>query len=192
MKQRLLLPIPTLLIVATLLVAIAGCISESTTSSSWTHQQRKAMRRTLMQYRDMVYIDEMTDAEFIIFTNNVTDEIEAVHPLYTSVIDLPAVSDTIDMYITTTIVEQLDADGANIRHIYPYRELRKEGILPSGLSQKEQRSFYKCLARKVNDKYDNFSQFFQAVISNTTPTSEIATMEAECAKALFNYTPSTK
>ncbi len=145
-----------------------------------------------MQYRDMVYIDEMSDAEFIIFANNITEEIEAVYPLYTSVTELPAVSDTIDMYITTTIVEQLDADGANIRHIYPYRELRKQGVLPAKLSHKEQRSFYKCLARKVNAKYDNFSQFFQAVVDNTTPKSEIAKMEAECAKSLFDYTPPAK
>lgn len=174
-----------------LLLTIAGVActprATTTTSSEWTRQQRQQMRRTLLQYRDMVYIDEMTDAEFIIFANNVTDEIEYVYPLYTEFIEFPAVSDSIDMYVTTTIVEQLDADGANIRHIYPYRQLRRESILPEGLSRKELRAYYKCLARKINSEYSDFSEFFAAVVANTTNKGDITKLQAECAMSLFNY-----
>ncbi|MFI3269208.1 MAG: hypothetical protein SNG14_01625 [Rikenellaceae bacterium] len=175
----------TTLLVLAAFVTI-GCVTKSTTSK-WTNQQRKEMRRALHQYRDMVYLDEMTDAEFIIFANNVTDEIEAVHPLYTTFTAFPAVSDSIDMYVTTTIVEQLQADGSNMRHIYPYSELRRNGVLPSGLTRPQKRAFYKCLARKINAKYNDFEQFFQAVVANTTDTSAIAEMQQSCAKELFDY-----
>ncbi len=181
MKKRL---YTTLIALAA--VALIAC---SHSTSGWTHEQRKTVRRTLHQYREMVYLDELTNAEFLIFTGDVTDEIESAYPLYTNVLISPAMSDTMDMFITTMIVEQLDADGSNIEHIYPYRELKKSGILPKGLTRQQRRAFYKCLARKVNNEYSTFEQFLQAVIADTTDKGKIAEMEAECAKELFDYTP---
>lgn len=174
---------------STLLLAIAAITMIACTqgSSEWSHKQRKTMRRALHEYRDMVYIDQLTDAQFLIFADNVTEEIESDYPLYTNIISLPAMSDTIDMYITTTIIEQLDADGSNIRNIYPYRELKKEGIVPSGLDRKQQRAYFKCLARKINNTYSDFEQFFYAVMADTTNKSQIVALQASCAKSLFDY-----
>ncbi|MFI3248987.1 MAG: hypothetical protein R3Y39_07665 [Rikenellaceae bacterium] len=168
------------------LVAIT-LIACTTTKSEWTHEQRKTMRRALHEYREMVYLEELTDAEFFIFSDNVTDEIEAAYPLYANILALPDMGDTIDSFVTTAIVEQLDADGANMQHIYPYRDLVKEGTLPKKLTRQQRRAFYKCLARKVNNEYSDFEQFFAAVVANTTNKGKIASMEAECALELFDW-----
>ncbi|MFI3303814.1 MAG: hypothetical protein SNF68_05270 [Rikenellaceae bacterium] len=172
-------------------VTLIACVS---TTSTWNREQRRTIHRTLDQYRDMVYMDELTDAEFYIFADNATDIIEMNYPQYEEFVAMPAVNDSIQMVVTTIIVEQLDADGANIRHIYPYRELRKEGILPKALTRKEQRSFYKCLARKINAQYSNFATFLDAVIANTTDAGKIAEFQSDCAKTLFGWekTPPTE
>lgn len=173
----------------TSLLALAAItlIACTSTKSGWTHEQRKTMRRALHEYREMVYLDELTDAEFIIFSNDVTDEMEAAYPLYANVLELPDMSETVDTFVTTAIVEQLDADGANMAHIYPYRELVKEGVLPKKLSRQERRAFYKCFARKVNNEYSDFEQFFSAVVAGTTNKGEISKMESACAMELFKW-----
>lgn len=179
MKKRL---YSTLLALAA--ITLIAC---TTTKSEWTHEQRKTMRRALHEYREMVYLEELTDAEFLIFTGNVTEEIESAYPLYANVLALPNMDDTIDTFVTTAIVEQLDADGANMQHIYPYRELVKEGRLPSKLTRQQRRAFYKCLARKVNNEYANFEQFFAAVVAGTTNKGQIAALESACALELFDW-----
>ncbi len=172
---------------ALLALAAITTIACTTTKSEWTHEQRKTMRRALHEYREMVYLEELSDAEFIIFTGDVTDEIENTYPLYANILALPDMSGAIDSFVTTTIVEQLDADGANMQHIYPYRELVKEGRLPKGLTRQQRRAFYKCLARKINNEYSDFEQFFAAVVADTTDKGQIASMEAACALELFDW-----
>ncbi len=171
-------------LIAAASIALIAC---NTTTSEWTLEQRKSMRRAIHEYRDMVYIDELTDAEFFIFSDNVTDEIEATYPNYDEILTFPALSDTLESYVTTIIIEQLNADASNMSHIYPYRELRKEGMLPKALTRQQQRSFYKCFARKVNQQYSNFESFFEAVVYNTTNKSEISKMQSSCAKSLFDW-----
>lgn len=170
--------------ILTIAIAVFAC---TTTNSTWTREQRATIHRALQQYRDMVYLEELTDAEFYIFSDNATDVIEESYPNFTEIMEMPLFADSIGVIVNTIIVEQLDADGANIRHIYPYRELKKEQRLPRKLSRKEQRSFYKCLARKINAEYSDFGAFFNAVLADTTDTSQIATFEAECAKSLFDW-----
>lgn len=179
MKKRLI----TSLLALTAITLIACTSSQS----GWTHEQRKTMCRALHEYREMVYLEELTDAEFFIFSDNVTDEMEAAYPLYANILALPDMSETVDTFVTTAIVEQLDADGTNMQHIYPYRNLVKEGTLPKGLSRQQRRAFYKCLARKVNNEYSDFEQFFSAVVANTTNKGQIASMEAACAMELFDW-----
>ncbi|MFI3259833.1 MAG: hypothetical protein R3Y16_07040 [Rikenellaceae bacterium] len=176
----------------TLLIAAftIGLYSCNSTPSGWSNEQRKTIHRALGQYRDMVYLDEMTSAEFYIFSDNVTEIFEQNYPNYEEVVALPDIDNQIEAVITTVIVEQLDADGTNLRHIYPYRELRKECVLPRGLSRKEQNKFYKMLARKINDEYKSFETFFAAVVAGTTNKGVIASFQAECAKALFDWVPS--
>ena len=169
------------LIMAT--VAIVGCSQKA----KWNHDQRKAMRENLRQYRDMIYLQDLTDPEFLIFTDSVTGDIEAVYPVYTSFIEMDGVQDTIDMFVMTAIVDELDADAHNMRHIYPYRYLVSEGILPDRLTHEQQRDFYRCLAQKVNNTFLTVEQFLMAIVADTTANSTIKQLQGECANELFNW-----
>ena len=169
------------LIMAT--VAIVGCSQKA----KWNHDQRKAMRENLRQYRDMIYLQDLTDPEFLIFTDSVTGDIEAVYPVYTSFIEMDGVQDTIDMFVMTAIVDELDADAHNMRHIYPYQYLVSEGILPDRLTHEQQRDFYRCLAQKVNNTFLTVEQFLMAIVADTTANSTIKQLQGECANELFNW-----
>lgn len=169
------------LILAT--VAITGCSQKA----KWDHKQKQAMRENLRQYRDMIYLQDLTEPEFIIFTDSVTGNIEEVYPVYATFMQIPNVDDTIDMFVVTTIVEFLDADAHNMRHIFPYRYLVSQGILPDKLTHEQQRQFYKCLAQKVNNNYSSTEQFFNAILADTTASSQIATFQSQCANELFNW-----
>ena len=129
-------------------VAATGCSQQA----KWNHKQKQAMRESLKQYRDMIYLQDLTDPEFVIFTDGVALDIEEAYPVYTAFMALPGLNDTIDMFVVTEIVDQLDADAHNMRHIYPYRMLVAEGILPDKLTHEQQREFYRCFAQKVNSE----------------------------------------
>ena len=84
-------------------------------------------------------------------------------------------------------VDELDADAHNMRHIYPYNYLVSQGILPAGLTRDQQKAFYQCFAGKVNADYNTVSQFFNAVLADTTDLSQIRRMESQCANDLFEW-----
>lgn len=166
-----------------LTVAMAGCSQQA----RWNHKQKEAMRESLRQYRNMVYLEDLTDPEFVIFTDGVATEIEQAYPVYTTFIQMPGVNDTVDMFVITTIVEELNADAHNMRHIFPYRDLVSQGILPDRLTHEQQRQFYRCLAQKANAYYVTADQFFTAILADTASTSSIAQIQRQCANDLFNW-----
>ena len=88
------------------------------------HEQRKAMREALRSYRQMVYLDDLTDAEFVLFTDQVAGELEGTYPVY---------------------------------------------------------------AGKVNDTYDTMSQFFNAILADTTDMSQLRQLQGQCANDLFEW-----
>ena len=53
-----------LLCVSLLSMFAAGFVGCSQ-KREWNHEQRKAMREALRSYRQMVYLDDLTDAEFV-------------------------------------------------------------------------------------------------------------------------------
>lgn len=179
--KKILLCIPLLALFA---AGLAGCSQQR----RWNEQERKAMREALRDYRRMVYLDDLTDAEFALFADDVSGQLEASYPVYVTFLEMPGVSDTVDMVVVTTIVEELDADARNMRHIYPYPYLVAHGVLPAGLSYEQQHGFYKCFASKVNSTYRTMGSFFNAVLADTTDLSQIRQMELECANDLFGWT----
>ena len=164
-------------------MAITGCSQKA----KWDHQQKQAMRENLRQYRDMIYLQDLTEPEFVIFTDSVTGNIEEVYPVYATFMQIPNVDDTIDMFVITTIVEELNEDAHNMRHIFPYRYLVSQGILPDKLSHEQQRAFYKCLAQKVNNNFTSTKQFLNAILTDTTANSQISQFQSQCANELFNW-----
>ena len=159
--KKILLCIPVLALFA---AGLAGCSQQR----RWNDQERKAMREALRDYRQMVYLDDLTDAEFSLFADDVSGQLEASYPVYVTFLEMPGVSDTVDMVVVTTIVDELNADARNMRHIYPYPYLVAQGVLPAGLNYEQQHGFYKCFASKVNNTYQTMGAFFNAVLADTT------------------------
>ena len=165
-------------------IALASCSQQT----KWNHEQRKALREALRSYRDMVYLQDLTEPEFIIFTDGVVGDIETAYPAYATFIELPAVDDTVDMFVVTAIVDELNEDAANMRHLYPYHTLVKQGILPDKLTHDERHAFYKCLAQKVNNYYISVDAFLSDVIkSDTSSQTQIGKFQSECANDLFDW-----
>ena len=178
--KKLLLCLPLLALFA---AAFPGCSKQR----QWNHDQRKAMREALRDYRKMVYLDDLTDAEFVLFTDQVAGTLENAYPVYVEFIQMEGVDDTVDMVVVTEIVDELNADARNMRHIFPYNLLVAQGVLPAGLDHDQQRAFYNCFAQKVNDTYFTMNQFFNAILADTTDMSQLSQLQSQCANDLFQW-----
>ena len=155
----------------------------------WNREQRQALREMLRDYRKMVYLNNLTEAEYMLFADQVAADIEQAYPVYTTFVELPAVNDTVQVYVLTTIVEQLNTDARNMRHLFPYNSLVQTNVLPSGLDRTEQNAFYRCLAQRVNNTYPTIDSFVNAVVSDTTSISmsTITQLQQQCANDLFGW-----
>ena len=176
-----------LLLSLTLLALVTAGFSGCSKQRQWNHEQRKAMREALRSYRQMVYLDDLTDAEFGLFSDAVAGTLENAYPVYVEFIQMEGVDDTVDMVVVTEIVDELNADARNMRHIFPYNVLVAQGILPQGLDHDQLKAFYNCLATKVNNTYSSTGQFFNAILADTTNLSQISQLESQCANDLFNW-----
>lgn len=176
-----------LLLSLTLLALVAAGFSGCSKQREWNHEQRKAMREALRSYRQMVYLDDLTDAEFGLFSDAVAGTLENAYPVYVEFIQMEGVDDTVDMVVVTEIVDELNADARNMRHIFPYNVLVAQGILPQGLDHDQLKAFYNCLATKVNNTYSSMGQFFNAILADTTNLSQISQLESQCANDLFDW-----
>ena len=179
--KKILLCVPLLAIFA---AGFFGCSQQR----QWNHEQRKAMREALRSYRQMVYLDDLNDAEFVLFTDEVAGQLENSYPVYVEFVQMQGVDDTVDMVVVSTIVDELNADARNMRHLYPYEYLVEQDVLPTGLDREQQRAFYECFADKVNSYYYTRGQFFDAVLADTTDVSQIARFQQDCAADLFGWT----
>ena len=168
--------------------AVVGGIFACGEQARWNREERQAMRNILRDYRKMVYLNNLTEAEYMLFTDRVLASVEEDYPIYTTFVEMPGVNDTVQVYVVTTIVEQLNADASNMRHIYPYRDLVAANILPDGLSRAQQNAFYQCFANSVDNTYANAGQLVNAILADTVQTSQIAQMQANCANELFGWT----
>lgn len=146
------------------------------------------MRNLLRDYRKMVYLADLSEAEYMLFTDRVLASVEEDYPVYTTFVEMPGMNDTVQVYVVTTIVEQLAADASNMRHLYPYRDLVAANVLPDGLSRAQQNAFYQCFANSVDNTYSNPVQLVNAIIADTVQTSQISQMQANCANELFGWT----
>ncbi len=173
----------TVSVAALSILSIVGCSQQA----KWNRQERQAMRNLLRDYRDMVYLNDLTDAEYMLFSDNVAANIEEDYPVYTTFIQMPGVNDTVQVYVVTTIVEELNTDARNMRHIYPYQYLVSANILPSGLDRSQQNAFYNCLSQKVNNTYPTVNSFVNAVMNDTTATSQMNRLQQQCAADLFDW-----
>lgn len=161
----------------------AGC----STKKKWSDKERHEVRDEIRAYRDMVYLENLADAEFDTFSGDVVEAIEIDYPVYTTFVELPGKGDTVEIYVVSTIVSELNADAHNMRNIYPYPQLVAEGILPANLDRQAQRAFYDCFARKVRNYYPSTEAFFNAVVNDDPTTSMLTQFQMQCAADLFDW-----
>ena len=166
-----------------LLTLLCGCSAER----RWGDKERRALREEMRAYRDMAYLDNLAEAEFEAFTGDVVEAIEVDYPIYTTFIELPGRGDTVEVYVVSTIVEQLNTNPHNLRNIFPYPYLVSEGILPAGLNHQAERAFYECLAYKVNRYYPSTLAFYEDIVTSPTIPNAIVEMEQACAADLFDW-----
>lgn len=165
-----------------------GSLFACSEQAKWNRQERQAMRELLREYRELAYLNDLTEAEYMLFADKVIASVEEEYPVYTTFIEMPAVNDTVQVYVVTTIVEQLAADASNMRHLYPYRDLVAANVLPDGLTRAQQNAFYQCFANSVDNTYANPAQLVNAIMADTVQNSQIAQMQAACANNLFGWT----
>lgn len=162
----------------------SGCAKEK----KWGEAERNKLREELRAYRDMVYLDNLAEAEFVDFSGDVVEAIEIDYPVYTTFVELPGRGDTVEVYVVSTIVEELNTDPHNLRNIFPYPQLVADGILPAGLNHQAQRAFYDCLSHKIKRAYRTTAAFFDALVDGTpTDANKIADMQMQCSADLFDW-----
>ncbi len=169
------------------LVAILFATTACNQKRQWTQEQRKQMRETLRDYRRMVYLEDLTDPEFVIFTDDVATDLEQSYPVYTTFVAMPAVQDTVEYYVVTTIVDDLRDDARNMAHIYPYDRLVANGVLPSGLDREQQHAFYRCMAGQIDTEFGSLGEFFEAVWNSDTTPRQVQAIQQSCADDLFDW-----
>ena len=152
-----------------------GCSQQK----QWNREQRQALREMLRDYRKMVYLNNLTEAEYMLFTDQVLASVEEDYPVYTTFVEMPGANDTVQVYVVTTIVEQLNTDARNMRHLFPYNTLVESNILPSGLDRTQQNAFYRCLAQRVNNTYPTIDSFVNAVVSERNRNVSLTAAEGK-------------
>ncbi len=164
-----------------LTVAIAALAAGCSQSREWTREQRREMKENLRQYRNMVYLENMNDSEFGLFTDDVAASLEVMYPVYATFIAVPNVNDTITAVVVTTIVSDINADARNMRYLFPYENLVADSILPAGMSHKQLRAYYKCVADQINANYNSLASFLNAYESNRIDTTVMGQSLRYCA-----------
>ncbi len=166
-----------------LFVAVAALFATacSTPQGRWNRQQKRELRHALHEYRNLVYLQNMTDAEFILFSDDVAGLLEDSYPSYVEFVEMPGVNDTIEEVIVTTIVSDLQANHHNMRHFFPYEVLRNAGVLPADMKREHLVEFYNCLAQSVNKYFGSYEAFVYAALSSSLDDAMIVKFQQQCA-----------
>ena len=126
---------------------------------NWNEQQRREAREMLREWREIVYLGNLTEEEFALFAGNVTDLLEYRYPPFVEFMEMPARGDSVEMVVVAAIVTDIKASPDRLRHIFSYKELVEANILPENMTTRDQKEFYRCFAEQVNMAYGSMQQF---------------------------------
>lgn len=185
MKRSVLFTLALVAIVGIGAMVTTGCKEKK--AKTWGDKERKELRDELGHYRDMIYVDNLSEVEFDDFSGDVIEAVEVDYPVYTTFYELPARGDTLDVYVVSTIVERLDTDPHNMRNIFPYPWLVAEGIVPAGMDNQAQRAFYDCLSHKIKRHYHSSRNFLYAILNDPSAPMTIYNMQMACSAELFDW-----
>lgn len=167
-----------------MLLLCAASFSACSSKKEWNTSQRQQMRDRLRAYREWVYLNDMTDAEYMVFTDGVVGTLEEYYPNYGVLVTYPAVEDTIAQVVVATIVTDIKTDARNMRHLFPYNHLVQQGVLPKGMSRDQLKAYYQCLADKINDGYISMRSFLWQAMQQRVDTTRVGQFQRSCAQDL--------
>ncbi|MBO7300110.1 MAG: hypothetical protein J6U53_01720 [Tidjanibacter sp.] len=170
-----------LLIGALLIASLTSC-----THRNWNEQQRREAREMLRQWREIAYLNDLSEEEFALFAGNVADILEMEYPSYVEFVEMPMVGDSVEMVIIATITTDLKASPERLRHIFRYDDLVELGTLPAGLTLHQQNNFYRCFAERVNMTYGSLQRFVWDAVYSTLDDLLIAQMLRHCAAPFWD------
>lgn len=175
---------------ATALLALALLFTTACSQQhKWTEQERRATREMLRDWREILYLNELSEEEFALFRSRVADQLEESYPIYAEFIEMPMMGDSVEMVILATIVTEIKATPTKMRHIFPYTYLVEEGYLPKGLSHLHQDEFYHCVASKVNRDYGSIQQFVWDAFHYRLDDLLVTQILRSCAAPYWSHTP---
>lgn len=167
---------------ATALILLAGLSFGSCSGGGhWKDEERRASNEMLRDWRHLVYLNALSEQEFELFANRVTDALERKYPSYVEFVKMPMMGDSVEMVVIATIVNDIKASPDNMRNIFPYHNMVDAGVLPKDLTTQEQSDFYRCLSEKINRTYGSIQQFLWDAIYSELDDYLIAYMMSQCA-----------
>ena len=180
MRERIVkaaVALATLAIVGVLCIYLSGC----TQREKWNEEQRREAREMLREWREIAYLNALSEAEFEVFSAEVTNLLESRWPSYVEFIELPMVGDSVEVVVVATIVKDIKANAHNMRYLFPYPTLVSAGILPEGLTPHQQKEYYMCLANSVDNVFGSVQSFVWGAINSSLDDMAIAYMLRDCA-----------
>ena len=152
----------------------------------WSEQQRSYARDMLREWRNVVYLNELSEEEFALFSGRVADILEMRYPSYVEFAEMPMVGDSIEMVIVAAITSELKATPERLRHILSYDDLVELGTLPAGLTRHRQNGFYRCLAERINQTYGSIQSFVWDAMYSRLDSSLTTQMLHRCAAPFWD------
>lgn len=171
-------------IIVALVVLLAGSclwLSSCTRKQRWNEEQRREAREMIREWREIAYLNALSEAEFTLFAGEIADLLEAEWPNYVEFIEMPMVGDSVEMVIVTTIAGELKATPERMRYIFPYGRLVDMEILPAGLPVGQQEAFYRCFTEKVNAMYGSMQRFVWDAVYSRLDDAIILRLMRQCA-----------
>lgn len=167
-----------------LILSIGVALLACKTSKQWTPEQRQQLREQIRAYREWSYLQNMNDAEFMLFTDDVAAMLEAEYANYTVLSQIPSMQDSLTQTVIVTLGNYVTTDARNMRYLFPYTSLVNGKVLPSGLSRDQIKEYYTCLADKINNGYTSMEAFLWAAMQNNVDSTMVGAMQRECAASL--------
>jgi hypothetical protein len=147
----------------------------------WTPEQRARLREQIRAYREWSYIQNMNEAEFLMLTDDVAALIEGNYANLTEFNNTPGSNDSITTTVVGVVANYITTDARNMRYLFPYHHLVRQGVLPDGMSREHIRDFYKCMASKINSGYVSMESFLWAAMQNKIDATVVGTIQRDCA-----------
>ena len=113
------------IVLATIVVVGGVCLYASGCSPQrrWNEEQRREAREMLREWREIAYLNALTEAEFDLFSAEVADVLEERWPSYVEFIEMPMVGDSVEVVVVAAIVSDIKANANNMRRLFPYDTL---------------------------------------------------------------------